>query len=73
MKKKLVPAALYLMLMLLYILHNDLWYWHDERILFSLPIGLLYHVLFCAAAALMMWLLAACAWPRTVDARETDL
>ena len=57
-----VRPLLYLLLFLLYLLHNDLWFWHDDRILFALPIGLLYHVGFCVAAALMMWLLVGHAW-----------
>ena len=61
---------LYLLLPLLYLLHNDLWFWHDGRILFELPIGLFYHVGFCFAAALMMWLLVSYAWPPVVDQGE---
>lgn len=60
----------YLLLLLLYLLHNDLWFWHDDRILFGLPIGLLYHVGFCVAASLTMWLLVSYAWSEAIEPGE---
>ena len=52
MKRLAWPA-----LVLLYLLHNDLWLWHDGRMAFGLPVGLLYHVGYClVAAALLAWL-----------------
>lgn len=46
-------------LALLYLLHNDLWLWDDGRLALGLPVGLLYHVGYClAAAALMAFLLS---------------
>lgn len=65
-----IRLVLYLLLFVLYLLHNDLWFWHDDRILLALPIGLLYHVGFCVAAALMMWLLVDHAWPEAVETGE---
>ncbi len=65
-----VRPLLYLLLFLLYLFHNDLWFWHDDRILLTLPIGLLYHVGFCVAAALMMWLLVGHAWPEGAETEE---
>jgi len=41
-------------LLALFLLHNDLWWWNDARLVFGLPIGLAYHVLFCIAAAAVM-------------------
>lgn len=37
---------LYAALGVLYLLHNDLWLWHDAGWLFGLPVGLTYHVLY---------------------------
>ncbi len=54
---------LYAALLLIYALHNDLWLWNDGRSLAGLPVGLLYHVIFCVAAAFLMWLLVRFAWP----------
>ena len=36
---------------LFYLLHNDLWLWHDPRLVGGLPIGLVYHLAYCLAAA----------------------
>ena len=38
----------------LYILHNDLWWWSDGRLVLGMPIGLTYHVLFCLAVAALI-------------------
>jgi hypothetical protein len=47
----------------LYVLHNDLWLWNDPRLLFGLPIGLLYHLGFCVAAAAVLAVLVVFVWP----------
>lgn len=57
--RRLVYAALFVV----YLLHNDLWLWHDSRIVLGLPIGLLYHVGFCAAASVILFLLVRFCWP----------
>lgn len=51
----------------LYLLHNDLWLWHDGRLVAGLPVGLLYHVLYCVVAALLMAALVRWAWPPGLD------
>lgn len=51
----------------LYLLHNDLWLWHDGRLVAGLPVGLLYHLLYCLAAAALMFLLTRFAWPQDLD------
>ncbi len=53
----------YAALPVLYLLHNDLWFWYDGRRFLGLPIGLTYHVLFSAAVVLTMGLLVRNAWP----------
>ena len=50
-------------LVVLYVLHNDLWFWNDAGRVLGLPVGLAYHVLFVAAVVLTMWWLVRCAWP----------
>ncbi len=42
---------------LFYLLHNDLWLWHDARLVLGLPVGLVYHLAYCLAAAALMGLL----------------
>jgi hypothetical protein len=67
-----VRGLVYLGLTLLYLLHNDLWLWDDGRLLFGLPVGLTYHVLFCLAVALLMLVLVARAWPRDLEVEDGE-
>jgi hypothetical protein len=69
MKKGALAAAV----VLLYVLHQDVWFWRSARpLVFGfLPIGLFYHACFSIAASLLMWLLVACAWPSRLE-RESE-
>ena len=49
---------------LFYLLHNDLWLWHDARLVLGLPVGLVYHLAYCLAAAALMGLLLLLDPPR---------
>ena len=49
--------VLYLGLVALYLLHNDVWFWNRPDLIAGLPIGLLYHVGYCLAVAVVMALL----------------
>ena len=51
-------------LALFYLLHNDLWLWHDPRLVLGLPVGLLYHLAYCLVAAALMALLLVIDPPR---------
>jgi hypothetical protein len=55
--------------MLLYVLHQDFWFWYDARpLVFGfLPIGLFYHAAFTVATAAVLWLLVKTAWPAHLD------
>lgn len=56
-------VAFWIALALLALLHHDVWLWRGPRLVLGLPAGLLYHLLFCvAAAALMAWAVRF-AWP----------
>jgi Na+(H+)/acetate symporter ActP len=58
----------------LYILHQDIWFWRSSYLVFGfIPIGLFYHGVFSIAAALLMWLLVTYAWPSHLerDVEET--
>ena len=63
---KLVPA---LAIGLLYVLHQDLWFWRIARplVLGFLPIGLAWHAAYCVAVAMLMWWLTRVAWPSYLD------
>jgi hypothetical protein len=63
MAATVVRRLAYATLAVLYVLHNDLWFWSDGNRFLGLPIGLTYHILFTAAVVLSMWWLVRKAWP----------
>ena len=65
-----VRRLLYLGIFALYLLHNDLWIWHDSSLVLGLPVGLVYHIGFCFAAIALMALLVNYAWPTEFDEEE---
>ena len=54
---------LYAALVVLFILHNDLWLWNDGRLVLGLPVGLLYHIAYCLATSVALAVLVNRAWP----------
>jgi len=58
-----IKFALYAALLLLFLLHNDLWLWNDASLTLGLPAGLLYHVAYCLAVTALMAVLVRFAWP----------
>lgn len=54
---------LYVALLILFVLHNDIWLWNDGSLVLGLPVGLTYHVLYCLATTALMGLLVRHAWP----------
>ena len=65
-----IRRLLYLGILALYLLHNDLWLWHDSSLVLGLPVGLVYHIGFCFAAIALMALLVNYAWPTELDEEE---
>ena len=65
MKRVLLVVAT----VVLYLLHQDFWYWRTAHpLVFGfVPIGLFYQACFSAAAALLMWLLVKFAWPTHLE------
>ena len=64
MKKILLVVAV----AILYVLHQDIWFWRSSYLVFGfIPIGLFYQGCFSVAAALLMWLLVAQAWPSHLE------
>ena len=53
----------------LYVLHQDFWFWRDARpLVFGfLPIGLFYHAVFTVATSGVLWLLVKAAWPSHLE------
>ena len=63
---------LYISLAVLYLLHNDLFLCDDSCLIYGFPSGLLYHIVYCFAVAVLMFLLIRYAWPENLEA-ESDL
>ena len=65
----LKTLALALAILLLYALHQDIWFWRSARpLLFGfLPVGLAYHGAYFIASALLMWTLTKVAWPHHLE------
>jgi cyanate permease len=61
-------TLIWLLFCVLFVLHQDFWWWGDESIVLGfMPIGLAWHVGFSMAAALL-WLAALkWAWPSEVE------
>jgi hypothetical protein len=59
-------------LVLLYLLHQDIWFWRTARpLVFGfLPIGLFYHVAFTLAVSLVLWLMVAVMWPAHLEREQ---
>jgi hypothetical protein len=43
---------------ILYLLHFDFWFWQRNDLILGLPVGLLYHGIYClVVAAVLAWIL----------------
>ncbi len=62
-----------LVVIALYVLHQDFWFWRTAHplVLGFIPIGLFYQGCFSVAATLVMWLLVKYAWPGHLE-REIE-
>ena len=63
-----------LVVVALYALHQDLWFWREARpLVFGfLPVGLAYHAAYCVAIAVLMWVLTRVAWPAHLERAAAD-
>jgi hypothetical protein len=72
-----VPEMKWLLLGLtiaLIVVHQDFWNWDKVNVAFGfMPVGLWYHALYCIAAAILMWMLVAFAWPRQLENVEREV
>jgi hypothetical protein len=66
-KQPVRSLLLYAALIVLYLLHNDLWLWNDASLIFGLPAGLAYHIGFAIATSVVLALLVTYAWPEHLD------
>ena len=67
-------ALLLILVGVLYVLHQDVWFWRAARpLVFGfIPIGLFYHACYTVVIALVMWLLVKHAWPSHLEERMGD-
>ncbi|MDQ5846252.1 MAG: DUF3311 domain-containing protein [Acidobacteriota bacterium] len=66
-------TLLVVVLLALYVLHQDFWFWRTAHpLVFGfIPIGLFYQACFSVAASVVMWLLVKYAWPSHLE-REVE-
>ena len=61
--------ALALLVVAVYVLHQDFWNWKKpELVLGVLPVGLAYHAFYACLASAMMFILVKLAWPAKLEA-----
>jgi hypothetical protein len=67
-------SLLTILVVLLYLLHQDFWHWRvAEPIVFGLfPIGYFYHLVYTVVVSLVMWLLVRLAWPSHLEAPSAE-
>ena len=67
-KGRKMKYTLYLSVVVLVVAHQDVFNWHDSRLVLGcLPVGLAYHVAYTLVTALMWALAIRWAWPGDVD------
>jgi len=69
MKNVIIAAVI-----LLAVLHQDFWLWHDDTLVFGfLPVGLAYHALFSLMAGGVWALAVVYAWPSDLEEEAHQL
>jgi len=64
-------VLLILMVLTVYVLHQDFWNWLNAHAIFGfIPVGLAYHAGFSVLCAAMMAVLVKCAWPHDLEVVE---
>jgi hypothetical protein len=63
--------AAFFLVTLLYVLHQDLWFWQETRpLVFGfLPPGLFYHVVYTMLISLAVWWLVHTHWPAHLESK----
>ena len=67
-------ALLVLAVVVMWLAHQDLWFWRTARpLVFGvLPIGLFYHACYTLACALLMAALVKWAWPSHLEGEDPE-
>ena len=56
-----------ILLMVLFVLHNDFWFWNNAQLVLGIPIGLFYHIIYCFIVTGVMFFLVKKFWPIDFD------
>ena len=57
-----------IMIIVMVVLHQDVWLWNDPRLVFGfVPVGLAYHAAYSVLAAVVMAIIVKLAWPRHLE------
>ena len=67
-------AVAALLVAVMYVLHQDIWFWRTpELVAFGiLPIGLFYHAAYTLVTSLLLWLLIRLIWPAHLEEEATN-
>jgi hypothetical protein len=62
-------ALLVTIVLAIYVLHQDLWFWRTASPLAFgfIPAGLFYHACYTVAISLLMWVMVKQAWPSHLE------
>lgn len=63
-----MKAVVWGLVLLLVVIHQDIWFWNDDRLVFGfMPITLAYHAGISIAASIVWFLAIQFAWPEGLD------
>lgn len=66
-------VGLVLLVLAVYVVHQDFWNWKETTLVGFLPIGLAYHAGYSVLCAIMMFVLVKFAWPEHLEVEESQL
>jgi len=62
-----------IMVLAVYVVHQDFWNWQNASLVGFLPVGLAYHAFYSILCAIMMAVLVKCAWPEHLEVEESQI
>jgi hypothetical protein len=66
--RSIASLPLALVTAVVYLLHQDFWFWRRARpLVFGLPIGLFYHAVYTLAVSALLWLIVRRHWPSHLE------
>jgi len=68
-----MPRSLFAMILTLLVLHQDNWFWTDDRLVFGfMPIGLFYHACISIAASCVWFYAVIQCWPADLETSNLE-